>query len=1262
MVAPMSDSPPGAPPSPSGTDPARLARAKEIFLAVRELGAAARDDAVEHMCGADIALREVVRNLLRGADAPLPFETLAEDIRAAHHTRIGGAGTIDTGSLGVGDGGGGGGGGGEPRGDRIGNYRLLERIGEGGFGIVYMAEQERPVRRRVALKIIKLGMDTRQVVARFEAERQALAMMDHPNIARVFDAGTTPMGRPYFVMELVRGLPITEYCDQRKLPIRDRLALVAQVCSALQHAHSKGVIHRDIKPSNVLVSTIGDAPAPKIIDFGIAKATTARLTEKTVFTEFRQMIGTPEYMSPEQAGESNEDVDTRTDVYAVGVLLYELLTGATPFDSQRLRSAAFGEMQRIIREEDPPKPSTRVSSRSETLPTVAERRAVAPARLPPMIRGELDWIVMKALEKDRTRRYATAEAFGADLQRYLAGHAVEAAPPGAVYRVRTFVRRNRGPVIAASLLAAMLVLGLIGTSLGFVRAEQKRGEAVRERIRADAKTEEAVAAETIATRRAYSANLMSASAAINAVQFGTARSFLDAAPEHLRGWEWRVLHAELDTSVRSMSITPPTGDTNTSEFFHLTMHPDGESFFSIEWGSPTPARRWDLATGRELGSFPAPAEGLSDALTHTKFTVSPDGRALGAACFARDWNSDLVAIGAWDLSTGERTLRATVRWPGASIREGVVAGDGSSAFVFARTGFRRYDVRSGTVTAHVGSGDHGLLSLSDDESLIAGYDLRLGDIVVWDACTLVPIATFRGHGPSVYLPAGAFSDDNRWLCTGGDDDKARVWSIDAHPATHDPEVVLPHHARVTGVAFSPDGTHVATIARDRAIRIWERASGSLLGTYVSERLVSGPMMFLPDGVTIAGWEADGTVRMWDTTAERTTILRGHADIVSRAMFVPENPLGLIVSTGWDGGVGETGTVRVWDADSGDPVGASRSRMGDIVLHASCSADGRFAAFASIDAQGPTSRIEVLDLTAGRPMLSINLDRTPIFLAFARDRDGVSDLVFADARSVQNDKVQLARINSRTGATLASVELDPKARWQFRMSPDGRTIAAIPVTPNGVSAGRSGTMLLLDARSLATVRELRGIDGHVLSIAFSPDGARIATGSVEGLVRVYALESGALLATLSGHDVEVLAVEFSPDGQRIASAGLDRQIRIWDATTYDRLAAFGGHNGHIGDLEWDGGGERLVSCSGDSTVRIWEPQPIRTRVQARDARHAALEVVRPKVENWFTEFTNAERVIERINADDSLSPLEHKVALQEVLRIGLERIPTPAPAP
>ena len=337
-------------------DAARLERAGEIFFAVRGLGLAARDEAIEAACGGDAKLRALVMLLIRGADAPMPIEGLADDIRAA----------ADGDARGDGDG------------DRIGNYRLLSRIGEGGFGVVYEAEQERPVRRRVALKIIKLGMDTRQVVARFEAERQALALMDHPNIAKVFDAGATPTGRPYFVMELVKGSPATAYCDEHRLGIRERLDIVATVCEALQHAHQKGVIHRDIKPSNVLVATIDGKVVAKIIDFGIAKATSARLTEKTIFTEFRQLIGTPEYMSPEQAGQSAEDVDTRTDVYAIGVLLYELLTGSTPFDSERLRSAAYGELLRIIREEEPLRPSTRIGTLGGTVGQVAAlRQAIA---------------------------------------------------------------------------------------------------------------------------------------------------------------------------------------------------------------------------------------------------------------------------------------------------------------------------------------------------------------------------------------------------------------------------------------------------------------------------------------------------------------------------------------------------------------------------------------------------------------------------------------------------------------------------------------------------------------------------------------------------------------------------------------------------------------------------------------------------------------------------------------------------------------------
>jgi serine/threonine protein kinase len=385
----------------------------------------------------------------------------------------------------------------EGPGMRIGQYKLLQAIGEGGFGSVFMAEQERPVRRRVALKIIKLGMDTHQVVARFEQERQALAMMDHPNIAKVLDAGATESGRPFFVMELVKGEPIVAYCDKNNLSIEDRLELFEQVCQAVQHAHTKGIIHRDIKPSNILVSSQDGKPQIKVIDFGIAKATASKLTEMTLFTEHRQMIGTPEYMSPEQA-EGSLDIDTRTDVYSLGVLLYELLTGTTPFSSKDLRAATYAEIQRMIREVDPPKPSTRISSNSATIGSVATNRRTAPRRLGTLVRGELDWIVMKALEKDRQRRYETANGLGMDIRRYLSGEAVNAAPPSRAYRVKKFIRRNKGSVAAGSAVTAVLVLGLIGTSVGLFRAERARAGEAAQRVLADAAKAEAVAQAAIA--------------------------------------------------------------------------------------------------------------------------------------------------------------------------------------------------------------------------------------------------------------------------------------------------------------------------------------------------------------------------------------------------------------------------------------------------------------------------------------------------------------------------------------------------------------------------------------------------------------------------------------------------------------------------------------------------------------------------------------------------------------------------------------------
>jgi serine/threonine protein kinase len=364
---------------------------------------------------------------------------------------------------------------GEGPGTVIGPYKLLEQIGEGGMGLVFMAEQTQPVRRQVALKVVKPGMDTRQVVARFEAERQALALMDHPHIARVFDAGTTASGRPYFVMELVRGVPITEFCDQRRLTTRQRLELFGLVCQAVQHAHHKGIIHRDLKPSNVLVTLYDTIAVPKIIDFGIAKATGQQLTERTLFTHFAQMVGTPLYMSPEQAEMNGLDVDTRSDVYSMGVLLYELLTGTTPFESETLKQVGLDEMRRMIREEEPTTPSQRLNTLdAQVCSTVSDRRGVDGRRLGQVLRGELDWIVMRALEKDRHRRYESASAFAADVQRYLKDEPVEACPPSAGYRLRKYVRRNRQALVTAGVIAAVLVTATVVSTWLAVEANAAR--------------------------------------------------------------------------------------------------------------------------------------------------------------------------------------------------------------------------------------------------------------------------------------------------------------------------------------------------------------------------------------------------------------------------------------------------------------------------------------------------------------------------------------------------------------------------------------------------------------------------------------------------------------------------------------------------------------------------------------------------------------------------------------------------------------------
>jgi len=439
----------------------RPRREDAIATGALQLPPEQRADYLKAACAGDPALEERVRALLEAEHQPTaPPETAAPKPR----------GTI---SISVPPS--------EKPGDRIGPYRILQLIGEGGCGMVYMAEQEQPVRRRVALKVIKLGMDTRQVIARFEAERQALALMDHSNIARVLDAGATETGRPFFVMELVRGIKITDYCDQNSLSTSQRLELFIQVCRAIQHAHQKGIIHRDIKPSNILVTLHDGVPVPKVIDFGIAKAMDQRLTDKTLFTQFEQFIGTPAYMSPEQAELSGLDIDTRSDVYSLGVLLYELLTSRTPFDAKELLAAGLDAMRRVIREQEPPRPSTRLSTMVDTdLTTVARQRHAPPPKLIHIVKGDLDWIVMKALEKDRTRRYDTASSFAADVQHFLTNEPVVARPPSTLYRVQKMVHRNRLAFAAAGAVSASILIGLVISTWLFFREKEARRLADRE--------------------------------------------------------------------------------------------------------------------------------------------------------------------------------------------------------------------------------------------------------------------------------------------------------------------------------------------------------------------------------------------------------------------------------------------------------------------------------------------------------------------------------------------------------------------------------------------------------------------------------------------------------------------------------------------------------------------------------------------------------------------------------------------------------------
>jgi serine/threonine protein kinase len=707
----------------------------------------------------------------------------------------------------------------------IGPYKLLEQIGEGGFGIVYMAEQQQPLRRTVALKVIKPGMDTRQVIARFEAERQALAMMNHANIARVLDAGATESGRPFFVMELVRGTPITQFCDDDRLTPRERLDLFVAVCQAVQHAHQKGIIHRDLKPNNVLVTLHDGTPVVKVIDFGIAKALgQERLTDKTLVTGFAQMIGTPLYMSPEQAEMSGQDADTRTDIYALGVLLYELLTGTTPFDKERLREADYDEIRRIIREEEPAKPSTRISTLGQATTTISTNRKSEPKRLSQLFRGELDWIVMKALEKDRNRRYESASAFAADVQRYLHDESVQACPPSAVYRFRKFARRNK-VVLATAMALAAAVLVALGSLLSTVRVLTDSNEQIKEEQQQTtyALAREQQAKEDLNTalererQDSYYQRIALADLELFANNLSRAEELLDACPADLRGWEWHYLKRRRLEGIPALR--------HSAGVISVVFSPDGRWIAcGIDDGT---VKVWDASIGQELFAFQA-HEGAV-----LSITFSRDGRRIATA----GWDATAKV---WEFDPHR------ARSPHVPLTTFTRHQKWVSEVRFSPDGQR---------LASVGAGP--------DKT-----------VRVWDAATGQEIFTCR-HARLWSLD---YSPDGQSIASASGEKTVKIWDA----RTGREKLTLWHSAEALSVNFSRDGCWLVSTTGDRTtkadgeIKIWDVATGQDVRTLRGHTCWIWDATFSPDGQRLASAGTDETVKLWDLrTGRQLLTFRGH---------------------------------------------------------------------------------------------------------------------------------------------------------------------------------------------------------------------------------------------------------------------------------------------------------------------------------------------------------------------------------------------------